>query len=274
MLLFLATLDFNYFDEIYKGNNNLNHFKSTIYLDMRVLIILFIASFIFSFSAYSQTYVKSILILGDSNLKGHFGEYLQKKIHETGKYDVLSIAIGGAGSKTFLPPMKNQCCGYRVRQSCAGVALVKSKKAKETKIPVLERAEKPTKGIVMKWYNGNLNSVMSDWKPDAVILVLGTNCLNAHDELLKIIRTYKQNIPIIWVGPFDKSNSAGRYDLIEKALKGKSDYLLVKSDSIVNKLGIVPTHFSGDIAKKLAEAIYKQFELFLNVSISSKEWYR
>jgi hypothetical protein len=234
---------------------------------MRFLIFLFISSFFISSLAYNQTNVKSILILGDSNLKGSFGDYLQKKIHETGKYDVLSIAIGGAGSKTFLPPMKNLCCGYRVRQTCAGVALVKSKKTKETQIPILERAEQPTAGVVMKWFGGNLITVMNTWKPDEVILVLGTNYLNAHEELLKIIRSYNNSIPIIWVGPFDSSNSAGRYALIEKALKEKSDCFLVKSDSIVDKLGIVPTHFQGVEAKKIAEAVFKQIEPFLNTSL-------
>ncbi len=235
---------------------------------MRLLIFFLISSFFISSTVYTQTSIKSILILGDSNLKGNFGEFLQKKIHESGKYDVLSIAIGGAGSKTFLPPMKNQCCGYRVRQTCAGVALVKSKKTKETKVPILERAEKPTSGIVMKWYGGNLLSIMNVWKTDVVILVLGTNFLNAHEELLNMIKSYNENIPIIWIGPFDKSNSVGRYTLIEKALKDKSNCLLVKSDSIVNKLGIVPTHFYGTTAKQVAEAIFIQFKPFLNTSLT------
>jgi hypothetical protein len=238
---------------------------------MRFLFILITNIFIVYFSSFSQSDIKTILILGDSNLKGSFGEYLQKRIHETGKYDVLSIAIGGAGSKTFLPPMKNQCCGYRVRQTCAGVALVKSKKTKETKIPILERAEQPTPGLVMKWYGGNLFSVLNTWKPDAVILVLGTNYLNAHEDLLKILESGNKNIPLIWVGPFDKSNSAGRYTLIEKAiLNEKPDCFLVKSDSIVNKLGLIPTHFAGSEAKKLADAIFNQINPYLNTILTSK----
>jgi len=235
-------------------------------------IFFFISYFFISASAYSQTNINSILILGDSNLKGNFGEFLQKKLHEAGKYDVLSIAIGGAGSKTFLPPMKNLCCGYRVRQTCAGVALVKTKKTKETKVPVLERAEKPTAGIVMKWYGGNLISVMEAWQTDAVILVLGANNLNAHEQLLNIIKSYKDNIPLIWVGPFDKSSSNGKYALIDIALKEKSNCLLVKSDSIVNKLGITPNHFYGIPAKKLAEAIYIQFEPFLNMYLTNEKY--
>jgi len=240
---------------------------------MRFLFVFFISTFFISASVFTQTSVKSILILGDSNLKGNFGEFLQKDMHEVGKYDILSIAIGGAGSKTFLPPMKNQCCGYRVRQTCAGVALVKSKKTKEIKIPVLERSEKPTGGIVMKGYSGNLLSVMNTWKPDAVILVLGTNYLNAHEELLTIIRSYNDNIPIIWVGPFDKSTSTGRYTLIEKALKEKPNCLLIQSDSIVNKLGIVPNHFYGTPAIKLADAIFAEFAPFLDSALTAEKKY-
>jgi hypothetical protein len=235
---------------------------------MRFLIILFIVSFFILPTAKTQTSVKSILIIGDSNLKGQFGEFLQKKLHSTGKYDVLSIAIGGAGSKTFLPVMKNQCCGYKVRQTCAGAALVIAKKTKVSKIPVLESAEKPTSGVVMKWYNGDLLSVMDFWKPDIVILVLGDNYLNAHEELLKMINSYMDNIFLIWVGPFDKSNSTRRYNLIEKSLKDKSGCLLVRSDSIVDKLGIVPAHFQGPSAKKLADAIFTKFEPFLNASLA------
>ena len=241
---------------------------------MRFLIIFFTVTFSISSCAFGQTGIKSVLIVGDSNLKGNFGEYLQKDMHETGKYDVLSIAIGGAGSKTFLPKMKNQCCGYRVRQTCAGDSLIKIKKSKESKVPVLERAEKPTTGVIMKLFNGNLSDVIKAWKADAVIIVLGTNYLNAHEELLKIIKSYNVNIPIIWIGPFDKNTSTGRYALIEKALEGNSNCLLVKSDSIVSKIGIIPNHFYGTDAKKLADAIFKQFEPFLNTSLTIEEMKR
>ena len=125
----------------------------------------------------------------------------------------------------------------------------------------------------MKWYNGNLLSIMDEWKTDAVILVLGTNYLNAHEELLKIIKSYDDKIPIIWVGPFDKSTSTGRYTLIEKSLEEKSNCLLVKSDSIVTKLGIIPNHFYGTPAKNLADAIFTQFEPFLNNALTAEKKY-
>ncbi|MBC7862425.1 MAG: hypothetical protein IAF38_05575 [Bacteroidia bacterium] len=220
-------------------------------------LIFFCTSFCFS-----QTGIKSVLILGDSYLKGHFGEFLQRKMHESGKYDVLSIAIGGAGSKTFTPVMKNLCCGFRVRQSCAGDSI----KVK-AKIPVLESAEKPTGNSVMKWHNGKLIDVLDTRKPDVIILVLGSNYLNAHEDLMNIIRAYSSSVPVIWIGPFDKATSAGRYELINKAIKDKKNYLLVKSDEIVEANGMKASHFFGKTAKKLSEAVYEKFEPFLTTSL-------
>jgi len=240
---------------------------------MRFLFLFIILFFKVTLFTNAQTSINSILILGDSYLKGHFGAFLQKEIHENGKYDVLSIAIGGAGSKTFLPPMQNSCCGYRVRQSCAGINLVKTKKITEVKIPLLERAEKPTKRVVMDLYGGDLLSVMNVYKPLAVILVLGTNKLNAHEELLTLIKSYDNNIPIVWIGPFNKKSSKGRYTLIKKALKNQSNCMLVHSDSLVKKLGLSPTHFYGTNAKKLAKSVFVQFNSFLDITISqNNKW--
>lgn len=237
---------------------------------MRVRFIILVLFFFISSSAQSQTSIKSILIIGDSYLKGHLGAFLQKEMHEKGKYDILSIAIGGAGSKTFLPPMKNKCCGYRVRQTCAGMTLNKTKKVTEVKIPILERAEKPTTGTVMNLFKGDLNLIMDMYKPDATILILGANNINAHEELLAIIKSYDNYNPIIWIGPFNTKNSASRYSSIENALNKYNDCLLVKSDTIVSNLKIKPSHFYGSEAKKLAKALFQQFESFLTSSITAK----
>ncbi len=232
---------------------------------MRTLF--FILLFNITLSLNAQTSINSILILGDSYLKGHFGFFLQKEIHDSGQYDVLSIAIGGAGSETFLPPMKNSCCGYRVRQSCANINLEKTKNIEEVEIPILEKAESPTNKVVMQLYGGDLSAIMNTYKPLAVILVLGANKINAHEELLKLIKSYDINIPIVWIGPFNSKISAGRYASIKRAISNQSNCLLVQSDSIVDKLKLVPEHFYGNDAKKLAKAIYKQFEAFLDSSI-------
>ncbi|MDF1549037.1 MAG: hypothetical protein P1P88_14530 [Bacteroidales bacterium] len=240
---------------------------------MRTLFLAFILFFKVTLFTNAQTSINSILILGDSNLKGHFGAFLQKEIHDSCKVDVLSIAIGGAGSKTFLPPMKNSCCGYRVRQSNTNIELEKAKKNTEIKIPILEKSEKATNCTVMGQYEGNLLSIMNVYKPLAVILVLGTNYLNAHDELLALIKSYDNNIPIVWIGPFDKKTSTGRYTLIKEALKNQTNCMLVPSDSIVDKLGLTPDHFYGTEAKKLAKVISAQFRPFLDISINqNNQW--
>lgn len=235
---------------------------------MRTLFLAFILFFKVILFTSAQTSINTILILGDSYLKGHFGAFLQKEIHDSCKVDVLSIAIGGAGSKTFLPPMKNSCCGYRVRQSNANMDLEKTKKIIEVKIPILEKAERPTGSIVMNQFGGDLQTIMDVYKPLAIILVLGTNHINAHEELLTLIKSYDNNIPIVWIGPFDKKTSTGRYALIKEALKSQSNCMLVQSDSIVKKLGLTPTHFYGTEAKKLAKEVFAQFEPFLESSIN------
>ena len=240
---------------------------------MRTLFLSFILIFKATLFTNAQTSINSILIIGDSYLKGHFGAFLQKEIHDSSSYDVLSIAIGGAGSKTFLPPMKNSCCGYRVRQSNVNIDLVKTKKITEVEIPILEKAEKPTNSIVMGQYGGNLLTIMNVYEPLSVILVLGTNNLNAHEELLALIKSYDNNIPIVWIGPFDKKTSTGRYNLIKEALKNQSNCMLVQSDAVVKKLGLTPTHFYDTDAKKLAKAIFVQFKPFLELSIKqNNKW--
>jgi hypothetical protein len=234
---------------------------------MRFLFIFSVLLFNVPHSTNAQTSINSVLILGDSYLKGHFGTFLQKEIHDSGQYDVLSIAIGGAGSETFLPPMKNKCCGYRVRQTCANIDLEKTKGIEQVEIPLLEKAESPTNKVVMQLYGGDLSAIMNTYRPLAVILVLGANKINAHEELLKLIKSYDENIPIVWIGPFNSKTSAGSYASIKKALKNQTNCMLVQSDSIVDKLKLVPEHFYGNDAKKLAKAIYKQFEVFLDTAI-------
>jgi hypothetical protein len=214
--------------------------------------------------AQPRTDVKSVLILGDSFLKGHFGEYLHQSMHNSGNYHILSIAIGGAGSKTFLPPMRNLCCGYRVRQSFAGDTLKMSKTGKIPKVPVIESAERPTQAFVMKNFDGNLQLIMDAYKTDAVVLVMGENYLNAHEELLQLLKAKSWQLPIIWVGPFDSGTSTKRYNLIKNALNNVPHSILIQSDSIANNLKIAPAHFYGLSAKKLAESVFRHFEPFLN----------
>ena len=239
--------------------------KSFLQIKTLTFLIICLGSY-----ANSQT-PKPVLILGDSFLKGHFGEFLQKKMHEAGTYDILSIAIGGAGSKTFTTTMKNLCCGYRVRQSFAGKPLIETKSVWGSKVPVIEGAEAVTNGLVMKSQEGSLGNVLNFWKPQAVILVLGANFINAHEDLLKIIFAYNDSIPLIWIGPFEKNTSAGRYALINKAIKNKPNCFLVRSDEVVEKMGIPASHFFGTTAKKLAENIFEKFSPFLEAEIKNMD---
>jgi hypothetical protein len=212
----------------------------------------------------AQNSVKSILIIGDSHLKGHFGEFLQKKLNASAKYDVLSIAIGGAGSKTFVGNLDNKCCGYRVRESCAGSTV-----EEKAKIPVLERAEKPTTKPILHNWGGTLPSLLNNWKPDAIIIVLGSNWINAHTELVAAIKKYKTSVPFIWVGPFSKAKSESRYVEITKAMKNEPSGLLIHADEILPAEKQHLTHFAGKTAQKLAEGVVEKFQPFLDLNLKN-----
>src|SRR5689334_16213018 len=97
--------------------------------------------------------IKNVLILGDSHFVGHFGEYVHKNLHETNKYDILSVAISGAGSKHFTLTLKNFCCGYKIRYSCAGLPPEETKKSE---VIILEKSSAGTNGIIGKSWKGKL----------------------------------------------------------------------------------------------------------------------
>src|SRR5687768_5250910 len=99
--------------------------------------ILFIACFFAIQLAYTYTEPRSILVLGDSHMKGYFGEFFHKKLHSSGRFFILNVAIGGAGTKTFThDQLRSTCCGYRVRYTCP-----ESKLKEKEWIPVLESSE-------------------------------------------------------------------------------------------------------------------------------------
>lgn len=200
---------------------------------------------------------KRLLILGDSHLKGWFGEYLHIGLHNTGKFDIMSIGIGGAGSKNFVLPLQNRCCGYKIRISNAGEVIT-------DKVRVIERAEQPTQGYIAKDYSGRLDSLLFKWKPDAVVIALGSNYINAHQDLINILKTYKSDIPFVWVGPFLRKNVAVRYQAIEKVMKDNPWGLLVRSDDIVGNDTLSSAHYVGKTARYWANTVVERMEPYLD----------
>lgn len=207
----------------------------------------------------AQNGIKNVLVLGDSHLKGYFGEYFHKKLHETGKYDILSIAIGGAGTKNFVLPLQNTCCGYKVRLTCAGDPL-----PEKGMMPALEKAELSTSGLILKRYGSKLSTVLQMWKPDVLIIALGSNYINAHQDLLSLIQQYDADMPIVWVGPFKRKNVSYRYTAIQKAIDGNGQCFLVRSDDIVGHDTLSSAHFVGKTAQKWAYTVIERFEPYLD----------
>jgi hypothetical protein len=224
---------------------------------LRFFLLLLFTGSVFLPSAYAQdTVVKNLLILGDSHLKGYFGEFLHKRLHEAGKYNILSIGIGGAGSKNFVLQLQNKCCGYKIRISMAGEVI-------EGQIRVTERSEKYTGYPIAKEYGSDLDSVLLKWKPDAVIIALGSNYVNAHQELMDILENYQLDIPYVWVGPFLRKNVAIRYTAIEKVLRDNPHGFLVRSDDVVGHDTLSSAHFVGKTAQKWADTVVKRMTPYL-----------
>ncbi|MBC8043085.1 MAG: hypothetical protein IAF08_06540 [Rhizobacter sp.] len=193
---------------------------------------------------------KRLLILGDSHLMGDFGEFLHRRLHESGKYDVLSIAICGAGSYQFAHPFENDICGYKIRESKAGEVLIKNK------VRVLEISRTKSKGAIGKDYGGSTAAVLQKWKPDAVIVSLGANFINAHQPLVDILKGYNPAMRFVWVSPFLRENFAARLQAIKKVIKDNPHGVLVRSDDIMGSDTLSgPNHFTGSDAKVWANKI-------------------
>lgn len=225
-------------------------------------------SLIVFFITLAQTFalfgVKNILILGDSHFVGHFGEYVHKNLHETGKYDVFSIAISGAGSKHFTMTLKNFCCGYKIRYSCVGESTESVDQKHHTGVHILEKSSAGNNGIIGKPWKGKLLLMLHYWMPDVVVFSLGSNNVNAHQPLVDIIRSYKNNIPIIWIGPFKRKGNEDRYKLIEKTVNENEDVHLVRSDDIIGHDTITMAHYYGKSALKWANKVTDRMKPILD----------
>ncbi|MCG9912085.1 MAG: SGNH/GDSL hydrolase family protein [Flavobacteriales bacterium] len=197
----------------------------------------------------AQNDIKQILILGDSHLNGAFGEYLQTKLHETGRFDIYSISIGGAGTRHFTMTLKNHCCGYKIRETCSGEII-----NPKTKIRTVEKSNSLTNEVIGKAYKGQLKNIICDKKPDYVVICLGNNYVNDHQNL---VNTIKENHPvsrIIWVGPYLRRNFTPRIKAIEQVVL-KNDIFLVRSDDILGHDTLSSAHFYGKTAQNWANKV-------------------
>ncbi|MDD2346610.1 MAG: hypothetical protein PHY85_10780 [Bacteroidales bacterium] len=206
----------------------------------------------------STSRVPRILMLGDSHLMGPFGEHLQRAIHNTKKFDILSISISGAGSKTYTYKMTNNCCGYAIRESLHDEIIPPNKK-----IRYLEYNSYQSDDIVSKKHNGRLSNVLSEIQPDIVLIALGSNLVNDHQGLIDIIRKNSQNSEIVWVGPMRRSGLGNRIKAIQNAVD-KNDIYFVRSDDVVGHDTITTTHFYGKESRLWANTIFTRIKPLLD----------
>jgi hypothetical protein len=198
-----------------------------------------------------------LLMLGDSHLMGPFGEHLQRAIHNTGFFDILSISLAGAGSKTFTYKMTNSCCGYAIRESIHDEVIPKNKK-----IRYLEYNAVQSDDVVSKKHDGRLSKILADFKPDIVLIALGNNFVNDHQGLIDIIRSYSVDTEIVWVGPMRRTKLGMRVKAIQNAVD-KNDIYFVRSDDVVGHDTITTTHFYGNEARVWANTIFSRIEPLL-----------
>lgn len=201
-----------------------------------------------------QVRVRQMLILGDSHLNGEFGEYLQKKLHESKGFDIYSIAIGGAGSRHFTMTMRNHCCGFRIRESCYGETY-----GSKDRIRTLEKSSTGTNEIVGKAHKGQLKNVLAYLNPDIVVIALGNNYVNDHQTLVNLIKTQSAATQIIWVGPMLRMNLTQRMTAINQVVK-KNSLFLVRSDDILGSDTLTTGHFYGKTAQNWANKVAERMK--------------
>lgn len=202
---------------------------------------------------------QNILVLGDSHLVGDFGEYFHHELHKLKKYNVTSIGIGGAGTYHFTTTMRAFCCGAKIRESCWFDSIPDN-----VLIPVTEKIDGGTNGVVGKFFKGKLSNYIQHYEPDFVIVALGSNYTNAHEELVEILQEGNPLREIIWVGPMRRANIEARLYAINLVLKKHPNIRFVPSEDIVGHDTISSIHYAGKTARYWAKTVVKRMDFYLN----------
>lgn len=203
-------------------------------------------------------HTQTALIIGDSHMVGEFGEHLHRQIHALNRYDVISVGLGGAGSFHYTIPMKNFCCGFRVRESCIGEKFEKGKK-----IRVLEEGRVADQRPVLRGFGGRLSALAEAYKPELVIVALGSNYSNAHSQLLQILRKASPGARIVWVAPFRRVDFDKRLALIESAVKRDPLATIIRTDDVLGHDTLQTAHFTGATARRWASLVVERLKNLL-----------
>lgn len=207
--------------------------------------------------AFNSTFAQPrLLILGDSHMVGHFGEHFHQRLMEGNRFEILSIAIGGSGSANFLYPLSNFCCGHVVRHVMPGDTL-----NAQGRVNWIDGNYALTGQLILPQYHSQLDSVLKDFSPDAVIIELGNNMINAHQQLLDRIHAYGPNMTIFWVGPYARQFARYRISEIKKVcVPFLNRCLYLRSDDLIGHDSLVTAHFGGKQAQVWADSIAARFD--------------
>jgi len=193
----------------------------------------------------------NVLMLGDSHMLGYFGEHLQRHLHQKGRFHILSVAIGGAGSYTFAAPvLKNNCCGFGIRRSWADDSI-----GYNSPIRVVSSNQLATQKAIGNSWSRNLDSLLLYWQPDLIVVELGNNRLDNHRGLIQKIRTVCPYSPIYWVSPFLRLEFNARLAGIQTAVKQDRNTLLIKAWDLAGHDTLSSFHMTSGKARKASERL-------------------
>jgi hypothetical protein len=182
-----------------------------------------------------------ILLLGDSHLMGEYGIHLVEELSRFGH--VLSIAIGGAGSRDFSRGrLWDVCCGYDIREKGRFDLAVR-------KVELGRRRFQ----IAYAKYNGFLTALLYDYRPTAIVLHLGNNQSDEHQALLDELRRITL-APVFWIGVIDCDGSRSVNRRIRDVVARNPNVFYVPNDDLsylkINRK--CDYHFAGDLARRWA----------------------
>jgi hypothetical protein len=213
-----------------------------------------------STSKNSLLYLRRVLVLGDSHMVGKFAEHLHSNLHQVDFFDIMSIAIGGAGTRNFTNTMRNYCCGYVIRRSQDQIA-----SANPIQVQRIESGGGKTDEIVGKRFHGKLKNVLSYFDPHIVIIALGNNVINDHSTLINLIKKSNNETQIIWLGPILKQNTQRQLGSITE-VTGYYDIQLIRSDDIVGDANVRSIHFYGRTLEIWAKTVVERMTPYIQTN--------
>ena len=189
-----------------------------------------------------------LMILGDSHMVGYWGEYFHRKLHESGRFNIFNVAIGGAGSLHFTQrKLINHCCGYKIRRTWVGDVFEEKEEVRR-----IEMSSVGDKSGVGAYWNYRLDSMVAYWQPEIVLIALGSNRIDAHEELIELIRRPCPRSRILWLSPFNRLGLEVRLNSIRQCIEGNSYCTMVRMDDLAGHDTLLTFHLGSYAARKVA----------------------